>query len=150
MGARGPLLDPLARGTAWLVLALAGCGRGGTGKLDPSMQNLQKIAVAYAQATTHLNRPPQNLNDLMPSLKQQGDPAEILRSPDDGEPYVILWGVDFRKPPSSGGDPSVVFAYEKQGRGGTRHVLRMPTRVVLLTDDEFRKAPFPPGQQPGP
>jgi len=136
--------------SSFLCLAVAGCGPSGgvDGPVDASRQNLQKIGVAYAQATTRLKRPPKNLSDLLPSLKEQGEPAEILRSPDDGEEYVILWGVDFRWPPPGQRDPSVVLAYEKRGKAGKRHVLRLPTRVVLMTDDELKKTEFPPGHQP--
>jgi hypothetical protein len=115
--------------------------------VDVSRQNLQKIGIAYARATTQLNRPPKDVNDLLPSLKEQGDTPEILHSPDDGEDYVILWGVDFRHP-SAAGDASVVLAYEKTGKGGRRHVLQLPAQVRLLTNDELQKAPFPAGHRP--
>jgi hypothetical protein len=144
-------VGPVVRCVAglWLSLAVAGCsGAGGPGNVDVARQNLQKIGTAYARATTTLNRPPKDVNDLVASLKEQGDTPEILRSPNDGEDYVILWGYDFRHPTPTPGGAQVVLAYEKSGKGGRRYVLQLPSQVTVMTSDELQKAPFPPGHRP--
>jgi hypothetical protein len=129
------------------VLGLAGCGSKPqvVAEVSPSNQNLRAISTAYLQATDTLGRPPNNLEELKPFLKGQGGPEAILTSPDDGEPYTILWGVDYRTVPMYG-STAPVLAYEKQGKGGKRFVLRMRD-VTQLTNEDFQKATFPPGFQ---
>jgi hypothetical protein len=48
--------------------------------------NLRKVREAYVTATKQLGRPPRNMDELTPSLKQIGDPQELMRSR-TGEPY---------------------------------------------------------------
>jgi hypothetical protein len=101
------------------------------------------ISLAYVKATDTLDRAPESLQDIMPYLKElEADPNTILISPDDGEPYVIIWGVDYRAP---GNQP--VIAYEKTGKDGKRYVCQI-NLVVHLNEAEFKKAPFPPGRGP--
>jgi hypothetical protein len=138
--------DGLALGTGCFLACCwgAGCGPGKPVEVSSpaSYQNLKSISLAYFDATAKLGRPPGNLNDLMPFLKKQGDPAVLLRSPDDGKDYTILWGVDVRaaKPPYP------VLAYEQEGKDGKRFVLE-GRNVARVTNDEFKKAPFPPGHK---
>src|SRR5262249_53521491 len=111
-------------------------------------QNLRFISAAYFRATIKLDRPPRTLEELRPFLKEQTESADVLRSPNDGENYVILWGVDVRKPPAEGkGTP--IWAYEQRGKDGTRYVLR-GKNVAQLTDEEFQRADFPRGHKPVP
>jgi hypothetical protein len=120
---------------------------------DKSYENLQQIGAAYSQASIKLGRPPGNANELTEILKNGAasrDPAEVLRSPDDNEPYVIVWGVDFRQLAKNTGNVDVVLAYEQRGKNGKRHVLKPPSNVFIMTDEEFKAAKFPPGHQPAP
>lgn len=128
-------------------LAAWGCGSGEPTpkEVPPAYQNLKSISSAYLQATNSLKRPPKNLDELMPFLKKQGDPATLLRSPDDGEEYVIVWGVDYRTPPSKANSLPVL-AYEKVGKHGKRQVLQM-RNIVQLTDEELKNAPLPLGHK---
>lgn len=131
----------------FLCLVMVGCGgRRSEENLNPeSKLNLVRIGGAYARATAELRHPPNNLNELSPYLSNgQTDAASLLRSPEDGEEYVIVWGVDSSK----FAPPLPVLAYEKTGKAGKRHVLTLPSRVSVMTETEFRKAPFPPGHQP--
>jgi hypothetical protein len=122
-----------------VLVAASGCRSEIVGTSTKSYDNLAQIGSAYCKATDTLNHAPANLAELTPFLSEYGDPATLLKSPDDKEDYVILWGVDYRDI-----QPLPVTAYEKTGVNGRRRVLRV--RVVLdLTDDEFRKSPFPPG-----
>ena len=110
--------------------------------MNPSFSNLRIIRTAYVRASQQLDRPPENLQELMPYLKEAGDPATILRSPDDGQDYKIVYGVDILH-----GEPGhwPVIAYEQRGGAdGKRFVLqgREPQR---LTEEEFKKASLPPG-----
>jgi hypothetical protein len=138
---------------ALLVTGLLAClGGFGCGSPEPtpqhvarSFQNLRIIKSAYLKATNELNRPPQNLEDLMPYLKASGDPAKILRSPEDGQEYKILWNVDIIN--VQGKLP--IIAYEQRGKDGMRYVLEAK-EVRRMSDEEFKQAPFPPGYKAPP
>ena len=43
-----------------------------------------------------------------------------------------------------------VLAYEKAGEGGSRLVLQVPNRIVLMTPEELSNAYFPAGHRPPP
>jgi hypothetical protein len=145
---------------ALLMLALPfvhGCGSSSqvvNPQEDKSAQNLQQIGAAYTQAAGKLGRPPQQASDLHELIKNgpgNPDPESILRSPDDNEPYVIVWGIDFGQLARATGNPSdIVIAYEKRGKNGKRHVLKPPSIVLTMTDEAFRAAKFPPGHTPEP
>jgi hypothetical protein len=115
------------------ILASAGCG---SKSPDPASitcyENLGAINGAYARATQKLGRPPANAEELVPHLKEVGDPATILKSPRDGEPYVIFWNVDPRKSPG-------IIARESRGSGGKKFVSN--GRIISqMTDAEVEAA----------
>jgi hypothetical protein len=97
--------------------------------------NLVKIQTAYNLATKELGRPPANLDELLPRLKQFGDPDTLLRSPRDGQPYVINWKVDIHNIQSL---PPPVVAYEQKGAGGKHYVLTV-MGIMPTSDEEFAK-----------
>ena len=90
---------------------------------------------------------PNGLTEIRPYL-DAGGADDVARSPNDGEEFVILWGVEYNKLVPRREDPFTVAAYEKHGANGKRYVLRVPTQVMLMTDEEFAKAVFPPGYKP--
>jgi hypothetical protein len=132
---------------------VVGCSSSSTvvqGKPVPLTQaNLITIGVAYVRYTTEKKHPPKGPEDLKPLLKESGDPEKILRSDRDNQPLVICWGVDTRVPPAWA-KSTPVLAYEKQGLKGSRYVLSLFSGpvVTLMSDDQFRKASFPPGYTP--
>jgi hypothetical protein len=101
-------------------------------------ENLSKIERAYHADLQKLGRPPANADQLKPYLKEFGDPDAILRSPRDGEPYVIIYGVDIRKPFSM---PPPIWLYEKHGADGKRYVMTI-MGMMCMTDEEFANAKF--------
>jgi hypothetical protein len=131
-----------------LVVALAlGCSGGPVDHpRDPAQERLARIGRAYLAACKRLDRAPKDISELKPELKDE--PDDVLRSPTDRSEFVITWGVDFRKLQPRPGDPFTVVAYEQTGADGERYVLRIPFSVVLMTNDEFAKASFPPGHRP--
>jgi hypothetical protein len=136
-----------------LVPLLAGCGPAKPVVFPENKfeQNLQRIGAAYTQATVKLGRPPSGPEELTEFLQVAGGPtaAELLRSPHDGEDYVIVWNVDFRQLAMTGGNVNdIVLAYEKKGKNGARYVMKPPSYVVQMKDLEFKSAKFPPGHQP--
>ncbi len=129
-----------------LLLGCAGCGASQTPVEAPAVQqNIKAVGLAYTQHLDEKKRPPANLDELMPFLKKVGDPDKLLQSPNDGEQFVILYGVDHRSY-SSEGKPVPVTVYEKTGRGGKRFVFRA-NRVMHMTDEELQASPFPPGKK---
>ncbi len=127
----------------WLIL-LGGCSGGG-GQVQPAdMANIKKIASAYLKATDKLGRPPKEKKELVPYLKDEGDLEALFQSPNDGQPFVIIWGTN----PRAGLDVSPgVIAYEKVGRGGKRFVFTA-MGVMQMADEDFAKANFPKGHKP--
>jgi hypothetical protein len=140
----------LALAVAGLLGCLGGLGCGSSGAVPTPVQaggtsylNLRTIKSAYLQATKALGRPPQNLDEIKPYFNKGTDPATILRSPDDGEEYKILWGVDVMNAEPINGQLPVV-AYEQRGKDGKRYVLQVRD-IRQVTNEDFKKLPFPPG-----
>jgi hypothetical protein len=104
---------------------------------------LQYIGVSYVRATLRLNRPPARLDELLPDLQELGKADQILVSPNDGQPFEIVWGVELRKLKARGSAVPIL-AYEKTGKNGKRHVLRGRTEVLEMTDSELKAGKFPP------
>ena len=116
-------------------------------KLEPAHEKLMRIGTAYYRFNIQYRKAPTRTADLRPFLKEFGDPDELLRSPRDGEPYRICWGVDLQVPQPWARSTGVL-AYEQRGAEGKRYVLTTAQSVVLMTDEEWRRADFPPGHQP--
>ena len=70
------------------------------------------------------------------------NPDETLISPNDGLAYGIVWGLN----PQS--DNSKIMVFEKKGKDGKRQVVDMRRNPFYLTEEEFKKAPFPNGFDP--
>ena len=81
-------------------------------------------------------------------MAKLGKTEDPWRSPRDGQPFVVCWGLDLTKPPSWA-KSTPVLGYEKQGAGGSRYVLTAIRSVELMSDKEFHEASFPPGHNPG-
>jgi hypothetical protein len=135
---------------AWVLglLVTVGCSRGGgVTALNPTQDRLLKLGNAYRNAVRRLGHPPKDFQELQPSLEDHAT-EDLLRSPNDGEPLVVIWGVDYDKLPPGRPNPFVVAAYEKKGVGGKRYVLHFPPGVKVMTDEQLKKATFPPGYTP--
>jgi hypothetical protein len=118
--------------------------------LDPTKEKLLNIFIAYAQFCVDRQQPPQGPADLDPILAKMGKTDDPWRSPRDGQPFVVCWGVDLLKPLSWAKPNSTpVLAYEKQGVDGSRYVFTAVQRTMLMSDKEFHEATFPPGHNPG-
>jgi hypothetical protein len=115
-------------------------------KLDATHERLMRIGSAYVQFNTKNKRPPKSAEDIKPLLRAYGNFEELLRSPRDGEPYVICWGVDLLVPPKWA-KTTPVLACEQRGAQGKRYVLTTLRSVEQLSDEQFNQASFPPGHQ---
>jgi hypothetical protein len=137
-----------------LLLSISGYGCGGAHKSPPpppSAFQLKTIAMAYAEATDRLDHPPESKEEFLPYLKdiikdnkEWTNPEDILRSKNDGQEFVIHWGVDCRDLQGLPQKMPVV-AYEKTGQDGKRQVLQGRRWVRVVSDDEFAELPFPQG-----
>jgi hypothetical protein len=123
----------------------AGCGSPATPPPpSPTALKLQAIGKAYVDATVRQNRPPANLDELLPSLQEQGDPHEFLVSPSDGNQFEIVWSVELRRLKAYGSEVPVI-AFERQGKDGKRYVLRGRADVVQLSDSALKSSRLPEG-----
>ncbi len=146
-------------GRTFIVLAflasaimVLGCGKQTVAvKRSEDGNNLACVAMAYKQVAGQGN-PPRSINEIMPVLEKMGDPQTLLRSPRDGQPYVIVWGIDFRKvmagrnKMSPGNMP--IIAYEQQGKDGKRMAIDLGMKVKEYTAEEFARLKLPPSSTP--
>jgi hypothetical protein len=146
-GRAGPWL---LLGPTLLLAALAGCKSGpNVVALSASEQNLTFIALAYLEAHGKLGRGPKNAEELKPFLKEHGDPDQILTSPNDGQPYVVVWDAD----PTRGGPTAyrqmwAILAYERKGSGGKRAVTDIRGRPLTIPAEDFSQLSFVGGHKP--
>jgi hypothetical protein len=138
-----------AAGFAALAVLLAGssgCMRTPDPVVTPlpkAEQNLCSIAQAYREAFEQTGKAPESFDDLRKYLAGLGNPDDMRVSPNDGQPYVVMWGAD---PTRGGGGPvrgmwSIV-AHEQKGAGGMRAVADVRGLATTVTDDEFAKLTF--------
>jgi hypothetical protein len=152
-------------------LATVGCGSKPVGKLpDPTDSRLKTLGSAYALATDNLGHAPRSKEDLLQGLKtlkenlqaaaedaegEKADkaqvtwePADILRSANDNEEFVVIYGVDYHDYNVSRTPRDLpVIAHEKTGKEGKRYVLQI-RYVRLVPDEDFPNLKFPPGYRP--
>ena len=134
---------------AFTLSAVAGCGTTATtGEEKPPPTEAQRrliaIGDAYVRATAKLNRPPNNVNELIPFLKPIGKPEELLKSPEDNQNFEIVYGSMLIGSKATGSEMPIV-AYEKSGKDGKRNVLRGVSDTLLMTATELKSAKFPDG-----
>lgn len=116
----------------------AGCAERPIGNLEDT-RRLGAIQYAYQEATRTLRRPPRHLQEIKSHLAELGNPDELLVSPRDGQPYVILWNIDLE---TASTDPPTIYAFEKVGVDGKRYVLSN-LDIAPLADEEFARLKLP-------
>jgi hypothetical protein len=112
-------------------------------------QALTFVALAYSEAFSRLGRGPKDAEELKPFLKEFGNPDELLISPNDGQPYVIVWGAN----PTRGGPTEYqqmfpILAYESAGTGGKRALTDIRGRPLTVPNEDFSKLTFVAGHKP--
>ncbi len=131
-------------GLACLVIPVSGCSEKPKVQENKAADHLRKIGQAFDMAQ-YKGGTPKNADDIKPFLKQlspQEEPDEMLRSPNDGEPYEIMWGVNLEKQTDIG----AIFAHEKKGSNGKRYVITVARLVLQMSDAEFAGATFARGR----
>jgi hypothetical protein len=128
-----------------VVLFVAGCSSKPKERdPDKSEENLKRIGQAYRDAGLQLHRPPANLQDIKPYLMKYGDPEELLRSPNDGQPYDIVWRITPLRF-SPGVTHIKVLAHEHTSANSKRYILDVMLKTRSMTDEEFATVEFPKG-----
>jgi len=132
---------------ACLPACLCGCGRKAVVADEAESQAqeaLRGVAAAYNAAIARRGKPPAGPDDIKPFLAEGTSLDDALRSPRDGEPFVIVWGADPRK----GMDVKpLVIGYEARGKNGRRMVFTA-MGVFAMEDAGFKAARFPEGHSP--
>jgi hypothetical protein len=137
-------------GVLFAAAAASGCSSEPISPEDEATADLREIARAYEVAIAASNRPPRDVDQIkkvLADLHTDGlvtnDPTDVLTSPRDGQPYVIILGADL------GAEVSTeVLAYENSGAEGKRYVLLMSRDVRAMSDEEFAQAAFAGGHKP--
>jgi len=136
---------------AVLLAALSGCGFSGDPHVVPlttAENSLTKIAMAYSDAHGQLGHGPKDVEELKPFLKTFGNPDELLVSPNDGQPYVIIWGKNPAGGPTDYKGLFPILAYESKGAGGYRAVTDVRGRPMTVPAADFPKLKFLGGHTP--
>src|SRR5262249_53437679 len=137
----------------WLVFfagGVAGCGTGpNVIPLTKSEKSLTYIALAYGEAHSRLGHGPKKAEELKPDLKKVGNPEEVLISPNDGQPYVVVWGAN----PTRGGPTDYkqmfpILAYENKGVRGLRALTDIRGRPMTIPEEDIPKLTFVAGHKP--
>lgn len=148
--ASGPWSVPLVAAAcllACLPACLCGCGRKAVVADEAearAQEALRGVAAAYNAVIARRGKPPAGPDDIKPFLAEGTSLDDALRSPRDGEPFVIVWGADPRK----GMDVKpLVIGYEARGKNGRRMVFTA-MGVFAMEDAGFKTARFPEGHSP--
>ena len=107
---------------------------------------LESIVTVYAYACRDLGRPPESVDDLTPIFKKANvaDPQAYLTSTRDGQPYVIVWGIDLE---SRDLNSAIPLAYEQVGKDGKRLVVTCNQQVQEFSETEFAQIAWPDGHE---
>jgi hypothetical protein len=127
-----------------LLASLTGCGSSGVKvvPLSDSEKKLTHVALAYLDAHSRLGHAPKNAEELKPFLKVFGDPDDLLISPNDGQPYVVVWGANPAGGPTEYKGMFPILAYEQKGTGGKRAVTDIRGRPLTVPEEDFQKLTF--------
>jgi hypothetical protein len=111
-------------------------------ELPETQARLMDIRLAYSRFIERTRRPPRSEQELRQTMEAE-NPDEALRSPRDGQPFVICYGVDVFGS-LDWAETTPILAYERSG-DGSRWVLSIPGAIYQLDEEEFQQASFPPG-----
>jgi hypothetical protein len=110
--------------------------------LTKAEKALTSVAMAFTDATGQLGHPPKSAEELKPFLKPFGDPEELLVSPNDGKPYVVVWGANPTGGPTDYKGMFPILAYEQQGASGKRAVTDIRGRPMTIPAEDLSKLTF--------
>jgi len=136
-----------------MALGLSGCSGCGSQvnviPLSPAEKELMWIAMAYQDAFSQHERPPKSADDIKPFLKRFGDVEDLLVSPNDSQPYVVVWGANPSGGPTEYQGMFPIIAYERQGAGGKLAVVDIRGRPLTIPAEDLAKLKFVGRHRPG-
>jgi hypothetical protein len=104
--------------------------------------------MAYVKAARNLGHPPTDIEQVkssLPAALDSDDVEKVFQSTRDGNPYVIVWGVDII---GAEKNSDTILAYERTGANGMRWVVTCRGESKEVNDTEFANLPFPKNHQP--
>jgi hypothetical protein len=119
-----------------LCACFVGCAKTAPAIDQPALDRLAVLGEAYLHATQKLDRGPKSVDELKPHIAPPHQLEELLTSPHDGKPYVMVWNIDPRQPPLTEMPPLI--AYEQVGRNG-RYDILTTMGVVRIDRQELDK-----------
>ena len=132
------------------LLLLAGCSQSSDVEEDPPIiKNLYAVSQAYGLILGTTQKPPASMEQLSTTLAELHTaglgpvPEEVLKSPRDGLPFVVVLGV--QPNPDAKGE---IFIYEQNGVDGQRYVMTLSNDIYLKSDEDFAQASFAKGHRP--
>ena len=137
----------LALATVFIPLLLACRPAEVITRIPPDEASLKGLATIYVYAAADLGRPPRSIEELQPIFKKASieDPTSMLSSTRDGQPYVIIWGLDLA---GRYNGTDVPFAYEREGLDGVRLVINCSHQIEEVSEEDFAKLNWPEGHKP--
>jgi hypothetical protein len=130
---------------ASISVSLVGCSNEESQKeAESEFNRLNAIQAAYMECIEKTDTPPAGPEELTKYVPEGVDADSLFTSTRDGHPYIIHWGVDFR---GHQGQQPLVLGYEKTAKDGQRYVWT-GFGVLLMSNEEFSKAEFPPEKDP--
>lgn len=134
----------------WFAVAMLSATSGCSDKPKGPPENkaadhLRKIAQSFDLAL-YKGGAPKNAEEIKPFLKllsKDEEPDDLLSSPNDNEPYVIMWGVNLERQT----DTAAILAHEKKGADGKRYVINVARIVSQMSDADFAAANFAKGRR---
>jgi hypothetical protein len=127
-----------------VTLTAVGCDGGTKINKPPDESYLRGIVRTYGTAARDLGRPPTTIEEIKAIYAPvDPDPGKYVRSPRDGEEFVVVWGLDLDR-----ASADTVVAYERKGADGKRMVVTADSTVKEVTDDELKQMKFPKEYKP--
>jgi hypothetical protein len=139
----------LLGGLALLLASLVGCGPSvHVVPMTPAEKNLTHVLMAYSDACGRLGRGPKNVEELKPFLKELNISEDVLVSPNDGEPFVIVWGAGIQGGPTEYKGMFQILGYESKGTARGRVVADVRCVPMTVPQEDFAKLHFVRGHKP--
>jgi len=133
----------LQRGLLIAAATCCGCGSGvDVVPMAAAEKELAYIATAYSDAHTKLGHGPKDAEELKPFLKAFGDPDDLLVSPNDKQPYIVVWNANPTGGPTQYQGMFPIVAYEKEGSGGRRAVSDIRGVPLTVPAEDLTKLTF--------
>ncbi|MDA1013716.1 MAG: hypothetical protein O3A00_04585 [Planctomycetota bacterium] len=131
-----------------IAISLIACDKGPSKEQKAEVAEftrLNYIQAAYQKCLEKTKKPPMKPADLAKFFPEGVDVAEVYTSKRDGQPFVIIWGADFRKHVTS--SKPLVLGYE-QSLTDSKRMVWTSYGVLEMTDTEFLRAAFPLNHRP--